>query len=126
MEKKSLAILGFSFSTRLTTELYLDTRHAMGYTLFMITSFRHKGLKRLFEKGITSGISSEYIKKVRRILALLETSSSINDMDLPGLNLHELKGNREGTWAVKVSGNWRITFRLENGDVHLIDYEDYH
>ncbi len=92
----------------------------------MITSFRHKGLKRLFEKGIVSGIQNEHIGRVRRILALLETSSAVNDMDLPGLKLHELKGNRKRTWAVKVSGNWRITFKFEDGDAHLIDYEDYH
>ena len=47
-------------------------------------------------------------------------------MDLPGLNLHELKGNRKGMWSVKVSGNWRITFKFEDGDVHVVDYEDYH
>jgi toxin HigB-1 len=92
----------------------------------MIASFRHKGLKKLFEKGISSGIQSEHVDRVRRILALLETSNSISDMDLSGLNLHELKGNRKGTWAVRVSGNWRITFRVEDGDVHLVDYEDYH
>ena len=92
----------------------------------MIRSFRHKGLKRLFEKGNTSGIQCDHIGRIRRILALLATSSSISDMDLPGLNLHELKGNRRETWAVKVSGNWRITFKYEDGDFHIIDYEDYH
>ncbi len=92
----------------------------------MITSFKHKGLKKLFEKGTVTSIQSEHINRVRRILALLETTSSISDMDLPGLNLHELKGNRRGIWAVKVSGNWRITFKFEDGDVHLVDYEDYH
>ena len=92
----------------------------------MIASFRHRGLKKLFEKGTTSGIQSEHVKRVKRILALIETSNSISDMDLPGLNLHELKGNRKGTWAVKVSGNWRITFKLTDGDVHDVDYEDYH
>ena len=92
----------------------------------MIKSFRHKGLKRFFEKGDTSGIQGEHVGRVRRILALLETSNSISDLDLPGLKLHELKGNRKGTWAVKVSGNWRITFKFEDGDVHLLDYEDYH
>lgn len=80
----------------------------------------------MFEKGTTSGIQSEHVKRVKRILALIETSNSISDMDLPGLNLHELKGNRKGIWAVKVSGNWRITFKLTDGDVHDVDYEDYH
>ena len=46
--------------------------------------------------------------------------------DLPGLQLHELKGDREGPWAVKVSGNWRVTFVFRGEDVELVDYEDYH
>lgn len=48
------------------------------------------------------------------------------DMDLPGLHLHELKGDRKGTWAVSVSGNWRVTFRFEGKDATEVDYEDYH
>lgn len=46
-------------------------------------------------------------------------------MDLPGLRLHELKGNRSGVWSVTVSGNWRVTFRFVNGDAEVVDYEDY-
>ncbi len=92
----------------------------------MITSFRHKGLRKLFETGNTSGVRSEHVSRVKRILALLETSNSISDMNLPGLNLHELVGKRKGIWAVRVSGNWRITFEFIDGDVRLVDYEDYH
>jgi Plasmid maintenance system killer protein len=64
--------------------------------------------------------------RLRKILALLETAETIEDMDLPGLGLHPLKGNRKGTWAVKVSGNLRITFKIKNGDAFDINYEDYH
>jgi proteic killer suppression protein len=92
----------------------------------MIKKFRHKGLKKLFETGTVSSIKAEHETRLRRILALLETTSTIEDMDLPGLNLHELKGNRKGTWSVKVSGNWRVTFQIDNGDVNNVDYEDYH
>jgi len=92
----------------------------------MITSFKHKGLKRLFETGDISGINPQHAERLRKILALLETSETIDDMDLPGLNLHKLKGKRKNTLAVTVSGNWRVTFKLKNGDVLEVNYEDYH
>ncbi len=92
----------------------------------MIKKFKHKGLKKLFESGSVAGVQPKHETRLRMILALLETASVIDDMDLPGLDLHELKGNRKGTWAVKVSGNWRITFQIDNGDTNNIDYEDYH
>ena len=92
----------------------------------MIESFKHKGLKRLFETGYTSGINPQQIERLRKIVALLETSENIDDMDLPGLNLHKLKERRKNTLAVKVSGNWRVTFKLKSGDVLEVNYEDYH
>ena len=92
----------------------------------MIQKFKHKGLKLLFESGNASGINPQHLARIRKILALLETSESIEDMNLPGLDLHQLKGDRKGEWAVKVSGNWRITFKLEKSDAFDINYEDYH
>jgi len=92
----------------------------------VIRKFKHKGLKKLFETGNTSGIDTQHVTKLRQILALLETAETIEDMDLPGLNLHELKGQRKGTYAVKVSGNWRVTFILKDGEVVDTNYEDYH
>jgi len=92
----------------------------------MITSFKHKGLKRLFETGSPSGVNPQHVERLRKILALLETSETIDDMDLPGLNLHGLKGRRKNTLAVKVSGIWRVTSKLEKGDVLQVHYEDYH
>ena len=86
----------------------------------------HKGLKKLFESGVVSGIQPQHATRLRRILALLETADSIDDMDLPGLNLHELKGRKKGTYAVKISGNWRVTFKITDGDVFEVGYEDYH
>ena len=92
----------------------------------MITSFKHKGLKRLFETGHTSGVNPQHVERLRKILALLETSENIDDMDLPGLNFHKLKGRRKNILSVKVSGNWRVTFKLKNGDILEVNYEDYH
>jgi proteic killer suppression protein len=92
----------------------------------MIKRFKHKGLKKLFESGVASGIQPKHADRLRRILALLESSDSIGDMDLPGLNLHELKGQRKGTYSVTVSGNWRVTFKIVNGDIADVNYEDYH
>jgi proteic killer suppression protein len=92
----------------------------------MIKKFKNKGLRELFESGVSSGIQPQHAKRLRQILALLETAESIQDMELPGLNLHELKGQRKGTFAIKVSGNWRITFKIINGDILDINYKDYH
>ena len=92
----------------------------------MIKKFKHKGLKKLFKSGVASGIQPKNADRLRRILALLETADSIADMDLPGLNLHELKGQRKGTYSVTVSGNWRVTFKIVNGDIADVNYEDYH
>jgi len=92
----------------------------------MIQNFRHKGLKHLFESGISVGVNPQHVSRLRKILALLETAETLGDMDLPGLNLHELKGERKGTWSVKVSGNWRVTFKIKQGDSFDINYEDYH
>jgi proteic killer suppression protein len=92
----------------------------------MIQKFKHKGLKQLFESGNSSGVNSQHVLRLRRILALLETAETPDDMDLPGLGLHQLKGNRKGTWAVSVSGNWRVTFKIQSGDIFDVNYEDYH
>ncbi len=81
---------------------------------------------KLFESGVTSGIQPQHANRLWKILALLETADSIEDMDLTGLNLHELKGQRKGTYAVKLSGNWRVTFKFIDGDIFNVDYEDYH
>ena len=92
----------------------------------MIQNFKHTGLKKLFEKGNTSGVTANHLKRLKLILALLETAETSEDMDLPGLDIHELKGNRKGIISLKVSGNWRVTFKLENGDAFDVNYEDYH
>jgi len=91
-----------------------------------ILKFRHKGLERYFLRGSTAGIQPRHAARLRLILGRLNASVEPRDMSLPGLELHPLKGERKGTWAVSVSGNWRITFRFSGSDVEDVDYEDYH
>jgi toxin HigB-1 len=91
-----------------------------------IKSFRHKGLRRFFETGSTAGIQAKHANRLRQILGRLNVAAEPRDMGLPGLDLHALRGDRSGTWAVKVSGNWRVTFRFTGRDAELVDYEDYH
>ena len=86
----------------------------------------HKGLQKFYENGTTKGIQSEHTKKIRMRLMALDTAFMIEDLQLPGFNLHLLKGDRAEIWSIKISGNWRITFRFEDGDVYIVNYEDYH
>ena len=92
----------------------------------MIKSFRHKGLERFFLKGTKSGIKPEQAARLRLILARLHAAGIPKDMSLPGLRLHSLKGSLAGSWAVDVSGNWRIVFGFSGNDVVDVDYVDYH
>jgi toxin HigB-1 len=92
----------------------------------LVVDVRHKGLKRLFAKGSTRGIQHDHEKKLRRILAALDAATRPADLDLPGYDLHPLKGNRAGTWSVSVSGNWRVTFRFDGNHVTDVDDEDHH
>ncbi|MEH6585243.1 MAG: type II toxin-antitoxin system RelE/ParE family toxin [Halioglobus sp.] len=66
------------------------------------------------------------MQRLRLILTNLDQAESADDMDLPGLRLHPLKGSRKGIWSVAVSGNWRVTFRITGRDVEIVNYEDYH
>jgi proteic killer suppression protein len=92
----------------------------------MIKRFRNKGLKRLYDTGSLQGIRPEHANRLRLIMARLDASQSPQDMGLPGLNLHPLKGQHKGFWSVSVSGNWRVVFRFENSDAVDVDYLDYH
>lgn len=92
----------------------------------MIKSIKHKGLKRFFETGATSGIQAMHASKLRLLLTRLNGMTVLEDMNIPGRNLHPLKGDLKGHWSVKVSGNWRLIFVFEAGDVYLLDYLDYH
>lgn len=91
----------------------------------MILSFKHKGLGRFFEHGSKAGIQAQHAERLRLILARLNAATAVGDMDLAGLRLHALKGERKGVWSVWVSGNWRVTFQFVGRDAELVDYEDY-
>lgn len=92
----------------------------------MIKSFRHKGLRLLFEAGSTSGVQASHARRLRLQLAALDTARAVDDMDIPGFRLHPLKGRMRGRWAITVNGNWRLTFEFQDGNAHVLDYEDYH
>jgi toxin HigB-1 len=89
-------------------------------------SFRHKGLRKLFETGNASGVLTAHKSRLRMQLAALNTAMTIDDMDIPGFRLHPLKGEMKGRWAISVNGNWRLTFEFKDGNVFIFDYEDYH
>ena len=91
-----------------------------------IKGFRHKGLEQFFATGNKRGIQAKHADRLRLILGSLNAATAPRDMGLPGLDRHELQGPRKGSWAVKVSGNWRLTFRFAGKDADQVDYEDYH
>ncbi len=92
----------------------------------MIVGFRHKGLERLFSKGIAKGVNAEFAPKLRRMLSVLNDSAEPQGMNLPGYRLHPLQGDRKGQWAVWVSGNWRLVFKFDGEDATDVDLVDYH
>jgi toxin HigB-1 len=99
----------------------------MGYiSYWVIRSFRHKGLRILFDTGNARGVQAAHAQKLTDILDLLNTAATPGEVDFPGSFLHPLKGKLKGYWAVRVSGNWRVVFRIERGDAFDVDYTDYH
>jgi proteic killer suppression protein len=92
----------------------------------MIKSFRHRGLKELYEGRNPVRLAPNHIAKLNRIMTALDRSSGPDGMDIPGFRLHPLKGAMKGHYAVSVSGNWRVTFRFEEGHAMEVDYIDYH
>ncbi len=92
----------------------------------MIQSIKSKPLRLLFEKDDISKIRPDFIRKVENILTRLQAAKEIKDMNAPGYNLHQLTGNRKGTWSVTIKENWRITFQFKNGDAFEVNMEDYH
>lgn len=92
----------------------------------MIRSFRHKGLAALYHEDQTRGVQQQHVKRLRLILARLDSATLLEDLSAPGLRLHALRGDLAGFYAVNVAGNWRLVFRFEAGDVFDVDYLDYH
>lgn len=93
----------------------------------MIATFKHKGLKNLFSKGIAKGVQPKHVAKLRLMLASLNRASKPSDMNVPSWNLHPLSGNRSGQWSVWVDENYRLTFAFDDeGNAVVVDYGDYH
>ena len=92
----------------------------------MIKRFRHKGLETLFLTGNTKGIDAQLAEKLRRMLLRLDNGPLPEAMALPAYRLHQLRGDRKGTWSVWASGNFRLTFEIEGADATNVDLEDYH
>ena len=92
----------------------------------MIKTFKHKGLKELFETGKSRRIEQRYVERCRQILAVIHGANNVLQVNLPGYVLHELKPTRKGVWTVRVQGPWRITFEFQNGDAYGLDLEQYH
>lgn len=92
----------------------------------MIKGFKHRGLRRLYEKGDRSGIRPDLVDAVERVLTILDVATAPDAFDLPRYRLHPLKGDRKGYWAVTVRANWRIVFRFEGDDAVDVELIDYH
>lgn len=103
----------------------IATCNPIGYAVKVsIKGFRHRGLGRFFSTGSRAGIQAKHAERLRLILGRLNVAAEPRDMNLPGLDLHPLKGVRRGHWTVKVSGSWRVTFRFAGKDIENVDYED--
>lgn len=92
----------------------------------MIESFKHKGLRQLFEDDNARGLNPDHVRKIRQILAVLDAAETVEALRLPTFGLHPLRGNLDGFWSVTVRANWRIIFRFEDGFARNIDLIDYH
>lgn len=92
----------------------------------MISSFSHKGLALFFTTGNKVGIQTKHEVRLNFILALLDQARRVDDMNAPGLRLHQLKGKQSNFWSVTVQANWRIIFKFEEGNAYVVDYLDYH
>ena len=92
----------------------------------MIESFKHKGLRDLFEQDDGRKVRADQIDRLRLILSALDQAGEVQDMNQPAFRLHPLKGGRKGVWAISVNANWRLTFRFELSDAYDVDLKDYH
>jgi len=92
----------------------------------MIDGFKHKGLKRFYEKDDRGGLRPDLVEKIRQILTALDAAETPEELDLPTFHWHPLKGDRKGTFSVTVRASWRITFKFKQGNAYEVNFEDYH
>ena len=92
-----------------------------------IRSVEHRGLKRLIEDDDARELRRDLVARIRRVLTALVLAGDVKSiLGPPGWRIHQLTGDRAGTWSISVSGNWRITFKLEEGAIVNLNLEDYH
>ena len=92
-----------------------------------IRGIKHRGLRRFLENDDPRELRPDLVNRARNILTALVAAADMQGVQgPPGWRTHRLSGDREGTWSLSVSGNWRITFDLEGGDITNLDLEDYH
>jgi toxin HigB-1 len=104
----------------------LDNCKALPYNVYVIRSFRSKGLRRFAERGALSKLSVQNPDRIRRILLALNAAKSPEGMNIPGFRFHVLKGKDRGRYAIDASENWRVTFAWDDEDAVDVDLEDYH
>ncbi len=92
----------------------------------MIKSFKHKGLELFYKTGTVKGIQAIHKTRLRMILNYLDEAESIEHLNIPPFKLHKLKGDMKNLWSITVQANWRVTFEFINGNVYIVDYQDYH
>ena len=92
----------------------------------MIKTIKHRGLRLLYERGDKGNIGANMRDRIERILFVLDQAETLDELEIPGYRLHSLTGDRKGTWSIRVTGNWRVTFLFVDGDVFDVDLEDYH
>ena len=117
-----------NFSGALPMDNFLYCCNRLYDTLYlpMIVSIRHKGLRHYYEEGKGAKLPADQLSKISRILDALDAVCCDDDIRALGSGIHKLSGEMKDFWSIKVSANYRITFRLENGNVHDVDYQDYH
>lgn len=101
-------------------------KNGIGFAAQMIKKFKHRGLKKFFERGDKSQLPQAHVGRIERMLDNLDVAEKPKDMGFPGYSLHPLKGEFAGFWSISVTGNWRIVFKFEESDVTQVDLVDYH
>lgn len=103
-------------------------RSPLGYALHVrLRNIVHKGIRRLYEKDDPKGLPVDAVDKLRNMLAFLQAVASAEEVrDVPVWKAHRLSGDRKGTWSLHVTRNWRLTFRIDDGEITDVDFEDYH
>ena len=93
----------------------------------IIRGVRHRGLLRLIEDDDSRELRNDLVRRLRNILAVLIAAPDMDGVTgPPGWRVHQLRGNRAGTWSISVSGNWRLTFDIRQNEIYDLDLEDYH